>query len=57
MFFQVFGVIFGLLAIAGFVREGDLMITQINMADNILDFFVAVVFLVLGFYADRDGRV
>jgi hypothetical protein len=57
MFFQVFGVIFGLLAIAGFVRGGDLIFMHINMADNILHFFIAVIFLVLGFSADKEGRV
>lgn len=57
LFFQVFGIIFGLLAIGGFVRHGDLFITQLNLADTILHFFLAVIFLVLGFSANKEGRV
>ena len=57
MFFQVFGVIFGLIAIAGLVRDGDLWVTQINIAHNVLHFVIAVVFLVLGFTSDREGHV
>lgn len=56
-FFQVFGVIFGIIAILGFVLDGNLVITQINMADNVLDFVITVVFLVLGFSSAKEGRV
>jgi uncharacterized protein YacL len=57
MFFRIFGIIFGLFAIAGYVRQGDLIFTHINMADNVLHFVIAVVFLVLGFSADREGQI
>lgn len=57
MFFRIFGIIFGLVAIAGYVRQGDLIFTHINMADNVLHFVIAVVFLVLGFSADREGQI
>ena len=57
LFFQCFGVIFGLLAVGGFVRDGDLFFMQVNLADTVLHFFLAVVFLVLGFSSNKEGRV
>jgi len=57
LFFQVFGIIYGLIAIATFVFGGDLIITQLNVPDNVLHFFIAVVFLVIGFSADKEGEV
>lgn len=57
LFFQIFGVVFGLLAIAGYVRNGNLMFTQVNLADTLLHFFLAVVFLVLGFSSNKEGKV
>jgi hypothetical protein len=57
LFFQVFGVIFAILAIAGFVWQGDLWFTTVNMADTILHIILAVIFLILGFSAKKDGQV
>ena len=57
LFFQVFGVIFGVLAIAGFVWQGDFYFTHFNMADTVSHLVLAVIFLILGFSAQKQGRV
>jgi hypothetical protein len=49
LFFQVFGIVYGLVAILGFVWNGDLILMQVNMADNFLHAAIAVVSLYLGF--------
>lgn len=48
-YFIIFGIVYGLVAIAGFVNAGDLMMMHVNMADNILHTGIAVVSLWLGF--------
>lgn len=57
LFFQVFGVIFGILAIAGFVWQGNLIFTVVNWPDTILHLILAVIFLILGFSSQKEGRV
>ncbi len=57
LFFQIFGILFGLFAIAVFVFGGNFVFTQINFADNMVHFFIAIIFLVLGYSADKSGRV
>lgn len=57
LFFQIFGILFGLLAIAVFVFGGNFVITQFNFGDNVAHFFIAIIFLVLGYSADKEGRV
>lgn len=57
LFFQVFGILFGLVAIAGFVWRGNLFITHVNMAENILHVVLAIIFLALGFSAKKEGHV
>lgn len=49
LYFQVFGIVYGLVAILGFVTGGDLMMMHVNTADNFLHVFIAVVALYLGF--------
>jgi hypothetical protein len=50
LFFQVFGVIYGLVAILGFVSSGPLLgIVANNGADSVLHVIIAVVALYLGF--------
>jgi hypothetical protein len=51
LFLQVFGVVYTLVACAGFWRGGDLWMMQMNTADNILHLVVGVVALYLGFSA------
>lgn len=56
LYFQVFGVVYGLLAIAGFVWSGDLsyIMMHMNMADNFLHLSIAIVALYLGFSARKS---
>ena len=49
LFFQILGIIYIIVAIAGFWRNGDLFIMHVNMADNILHTVIGVVALLLGF--------
>lgn len=49
LYLMIFGIIYAILAVAGFVMAGDLSITQVNMADNILHLGIGVVALYLGF--------
>jgi uncharacterized integral membrane protein len=56
-FFRVFGILFAILAILGFIWQGDLFVTHSNMADTILHVCLAVIFLILGFSASKEGRV
>lgn len=57
LFLQVFGVLFGLLAIASLVTGGDLTVTKTNMADTVVYIVITIIFLILGFYSSREGRV
>ncbi len=49
LYFQIFGIIFAIVTIAGFWRAGDLYVMHMNMADNILCLVIAVIALYLGF--------
>jgi len=48
-YFQVIGLVFGLATVLGFIFAGDLFITHVNMADNILNLAIAVIALYVGF--------
>lgn len=56
LFFRIFGIIFGLAAISGYAW-GNIWVTDVNLSDTVLHFFIAVVFLVMGFSADKTGEV
>lgn len=51
LYFQIFGVLYGIITIAGFVTNGDLYLVKMhfNLADNILHLAIAVVALYFGF--------
>lgn len=51
LYFQIFGVIYAIVAIIGFVNGGDLYIMQVNTADNVFHLIFALVSLYLGFIA------
>jgi hypothetical protein len=55
LFFQIVGLLYALLAIAGFVLAGnlDFMMMHFNMADNLLHIGVAAVALIVGFSAHK----
>lgn len=53
LYFQLFGLIYAVIAVVGFWRAGDLYIMQVNMADNILHLVIAIVALYFGFVLGR----
>lgn len=53
LFFQVFGVVYLLVAILGFVLRGDLFVMHVNTADNFLHVAIAAFSLYLGFLFKR----
>ena len=61
MAFQVFGVVYALVTIIGFMVGVDntvLGLFHVDLADNILHLFLAATFLYLGFaYPERRGEV
>jgi hypothetical protein len=48
-YFIIFGFIYAATAILGFAHNGDLFGMHVNMADNFLHLFIAVVALFFGF--------
>ncbi|RDI46543.1 DUF4383 domain-containing protein [Aquicella lusitana] len=56
LYFQVFGIIYAIVTIIGFARNGDLsfIMMQFNTADNILHLVIALVALYLGFFFKRS---
>jgi len=54
LFFKVFGVIYAVVAVLGFVGGDHYLMTHFNMADNILHLVIAVVALYLGFVFRRE---
>ena len=55
LFFQVFGVVYAVVTVVGFV-QGDtvLGLIHVNLADNLLHLALAVSFLALGFGVKED---
>lgn len=53
LFFKVFGLLYMVLTIVGFVNGGNVYIMHVNMADNILHAGLAIVFLIIGFGLKR----
>ncbi len=49
-YFKIFGVVYALVTILGFVGGGDVLgLIMVNGADNVLHLLIAVIALVLGF--------
>lgn len=54
LFSKVFGVVYGLVAVLGFVVPDLMMdLLAVDMADNLLHVVLAIVFLVIGFGMNR----
>ncbi len=53
MYFLLFGLIYTIVAILGFWRNGDLFMMHVNLADNILHLGIGVVSLYLGLYKSK----
>jgi hypothetical protein len=54
-YFIILGLIYGLIAVWGFMWNGDFQVVRIhtNMADNMLYIIIAIIALYLGFSAKR----
>ena len=58
LFFQVFGVVYALVAVVGFVMGGSIFgLFMTNMADHVLHLVLAVAFLYVGFMAKDSPMV
>lgn len=57
LYFKLFGILYALVTVAGFVFKGDLgfMMMHVNMADNILHLVISVFALYLGFSASKKS--
>lgn len=53
LFFQIFGIVYAIVAILGFARNGDLFMMHVNTADNLLHVGIAIISLYLGFMFKR----
>jgi hypothetical protein len=53
-YFRVFGVVYLLVAILGFWRNGDLYIMYVNMADNLLHLGIGLIALFFGLRTARQ---
>lgn len=55
-YFRIFGLIYLLVSLLGFILHGDLSIvmTHFNLADNFLHLAIAVVALYFGFFAHKN---
>ena len=51
LYFQVFGVIYTIVAILGFITEGNMM--HMNMADNLLHLVIGIASLYIGFVLSK----
>jgi hypothetical protein len=49
LYFKVFGVIYAVVTIVGFVNGGNVFLMHVNMADNFLHLVIAIVALYVGF--------
>lgn len=49
LYFKLFGAIYGLLGVVGFIFPDEMMSMQMNMADHVLHIAIGVVALLVGF--------
>ncbi|MBX3708401.1 MAG: DUF4383 domain-containing protein [Gammaproteobacteria bacterium] len=54
LYFLIFGIVYAIVAIVGFARNGDLFIMQVNMADNFLHLGIGIVAIYLSYYASKQ---
>lgn len=55
LFFQVFGVVYALVTVVGFIDGHSVLgLIHVNLADNLLHLALAVSFLALGFGVKED---
>src|SRR3990167_3737117 len=49
LYFQIFGILYTIIAIWGFWSGGDLYMMQVQQADNVLHIVIGVIALLIGF--------
>ena len=58
LYFQVFGVVYGLVAVLGFVGGDNVLgLIMVNMADNLLHVVIAAVALYAGFMMKESAPI
>lgn len=58
LYFKVFGVVYGLVTILGFVQGGSVLgLFMVNMADNVLHLVIAAAALYIGFGMKEEGAI
>lgn len=55
LYLRIFGVIYAIMAVLGFIKGGDLFFMHVNMADTLLNFVIAVGALYVGYWADKKA--
>jgi len=56
LYFKIFGVIYGLVTLLGFITE-DLIIMHVNTADNLLHLGITLVALYFGFFYQQQPPI
>lgn len=56
-FAKVFGTVYAVVAVLGFLMPGGMVLglISVNMADNVLHTVIAAVFLYAGFFGEKNG--
>ena len=49
MYFQIFGVVYALVTVLGFILGGNIFLFMVNTADNLLHLVIAAAALTIGF--------
>lgn len=58
LYFQVFGVVYALVTVVGFVMGGSILgLFMVNMADNLLHLVIAAVALYAGFMMKEESSM
>ena len=53
----VFGIVYGLVTILGFLMDGNAILIHTNMADNVLHLVLTVVYLCIGLCKPKGGAM
>lgn len=55
VYFKIFGLIYGIIAVMGFAGEGNMITMQMNRADNWLHLIIAIIALYTGFIMSKKS--
>lgn len=55
LFFTIFGIVYTLIAIIGFARDGDLFIMHVNLADNFLHLGIGLFSIYLAYHIHKHS--